>query len=241
MERVDFQIGQVFERSLKIYFSSFVPIFVLGLVVFAPLVFLNVAFPETMTRGSGSLLDVVLFVLPLILGSLLSAALTSLVLEKLRGRDASIGSCLQKGFQRLPLLLVLNLLMGLIILVGMVLVLIPGLIAVIMLSVAVPVFVAERASIGDSIRRSFRLTKSAFWPVCALFILYFVAMVLVMAPLMLLLGFIGLKSMVALNLGSVLINIFFAGVQAVLAVVVYHELRTKGEGATSDELLEVFS
>ena len=60
MARVDFQIGQVFERSLKIYFSSFVPIFVLGLVVFSPLVFLNVAFPETMTRGSGSLLDVVL-------------------------------------------------------------------------------------------------------------------------------------------------------------------------------------
>ena len=233
-------LGEVIQKCLQAYLKLFLPIFVHGLIVFSPLMVLNVVIPEMMSQGSGTLRDTLLLMIPFAFGSFLSAVLTTFILEHLRGGKASLAECLQRGFQRLPLLIALNILLTIAMLAGFLLLIIPGLFLVALFSVAVPAFVVEKASLFGSFQRSAQLTRRAFWPVFALFLLFGV-LVMMSTPFLLLIGLVSFENLVLANVGHTLWAILVSGAQSVLTVVIYHELRTKFEGATSEELLEVFS
>ena len=233
-------LGQVVQKCLQTYLKLFLPVSLLGLIVFSPLILLNVLIPETMSQGSGTLWDTLLLIIPFAFGSFLSAVLTTYILKHLREEKATLSECLQRGFQRLPLLMALNLLVTIALFAGLILLIIPGLLLMTLFSVAVPAFVVERASLFGPFRRSVQLTRPAFWPVLGLFLLFGV-LVIMTTPLLLLIGLVSFDSLILANVGQTLWGILISGAQSVLTVVIYHELRTKVEGASSEELLEVFS
>ena len=234
-------LGQVIQKCLQVYLRHFLSIFLLGMLVFSPLIAISVAFPETMARGAGTLWDTIHTLIPISLGSILSAVLTTFVLEHLSGGRPAVADCLRSGFQRLPLLLALNFLLTIAYLAGIILLVIPGLISMALFSVAVPAFVAERISIKQSLRRSVQLARPDFWPVFALFLLFGVLVILTMVPFFLLVTFLSMENLVFANVGYSLWGVVMGSIQAVLSVVLYHELRTHREGITSEELLDTFA
>ena len=79
----------------------------------------------------------------------------------------------ERGRRRFWALLGLNLLSGLGILLGLVLLILPGLYLYVRWSVAVPVLIAEEAGIGEAFTRSGEEISGRFWPVAGLFLLIY--------------------------------------------------------------------
>jgi hypothetical protein len=91
----------------------------------------------------------------------------------LNGRRASAISCLATALRHLFPLLAIGLLIGLGLLAGFLLLLIPGFILAATWAVAVPARVAERVSATDALKRSRELTYGHRWAVFGLLALFF--------------------------------------------------------------------
>src|SRR5205814_4533453 len=98
--------------------------------------------------------DVVALLLFIIFGMIAQAALVYGALEELRGKNFTIADAFSKGFRRFWPVLGVAIVSGVIIFVGLVALLVPGLIALCMLYVAVPACVVEEWGVVQSLTRS---------------------------------------------------------------------------------------
>ncbi len=97
-------------------------------------------------------------------GFVLIGGIASVVVSRaVLGQRTTFAQAWTQVSPRLPRLLGLTLLTGLIVLVGFVLCIIPGLYLAIALSLAAPVVVLERSKVGQAITRSQALIKGAWW------------------------------------------------------------------------------
>ena len=85
--------------------------------------------------------------------------------QALRGRKASIGDCLAAGIRRLPVGIAVGFLAYLGILLGMILLIVPGFILLTMWAVALPANTVERTGVLKSLSRSRELTRGRRWRV----------------------------------------------------------------------------
>lgn len=186
-----------------------------------------------------------------ILGPITSAALVYGVFELLRGgRRVQVGPCLRVGLRRWLPVLVASVLVGLAVLGGMCLLLIPGIIAFVGLAVTVPALVAEKLGVSDSLRRSWRLTEGyrlrVFFLYLALFGVVFGLYILLaqlVAPELLTGSFATDASparLLAVRSFGFAFALVFGVLQSVASVVTYHELRRVKEGIGSEELAAAF-
>ncbi|MEL7033133.1 MAG: hypothetical protein AAGL97_14810 [Pseudomonadota bacterium] len=74
--------------------------------------------------------------------------------------------------RRYPAMLALTLLSGLGILVGVLLLVLPGLALAVLWAVAIPVLLAERVGPTDALRGSFDYIRRHFWPVLGAYVIY---------------------------------------------------------------------
>ena len=116
-----------------------------------------------LTQGLG-LLSTTFLVDPFFLGVLYLVALS----------DDGLGPMhvMGEASRRYPALLGLTLLSGLGILLGMVMLLLPGLALAVLWAVAVPVLLAERVGPADALRGSFDYVRRHFWPVFGAYLIY---------------------------------------------------------------------
>jgi hypothetical protein len=78
---------------------------------------------------------------------------------------------------RLPAMFGLLFITGAAMLLGMVLLIVPGVILAVRWSIVVPILLAEHATIGDSIRQSWRRTAGRFWPIFGVMMIYLVVVI----------------------------------------------------------------
>ena len=173
---------------------------------------------------------------------LLQATLVRSSILDLSGRDADIAGSLKVAARLLLPMIGLAILTSIIVAIGFVLLIVPGIIAYIMLSVAVPVMVEERSGVFESMRRSRALTKGSRGRIFILVLLFLVAAIVVNMILPFLVGTLGIDD--ALTVVALMQAIgagLLALVVGTMLASLYLELRIVKEGQTAEGLADIFA
>lgn len=168
-------------------------------------------------------------------------AITHGVIHHLAGRRVSLGAMIAAGLRRGLPLLVVGALCYVIVALGTVLLVIPGVYFATALAVAIPASVVERPGLLGAIKRSFALTKGKRLSILAVFLVLAAVAVGVSAFGGFLLPQLtaSFSPMLGVVLGLV-VNIVFGTLLWVAPGVLYHDLRVAKEGVATAELAAVF-
>jgi hypothetical protein len=251
-----FELGRVMQRTFKVIGDNLSLFAISGLALIALPVFaasvVRLLYPETWVIGLASVVGGILeFV-----GSLLmQGVVVHSAVSGLNGRSIGLGEALGVGARNALPLLWLGILQGLAFVLGLILLIVPGLMLMTAWFVAAPVLVMEKRSVEASFGRSGDLTRGHRWSIFGLLVIYFVlAMIINVAVLGLAAavrvttaqsGFVTATQAPSLMaLATVLISALTSAVQGVIsaagAAAIYYELRTGKEGAAPDQLAAVF-
>ncbi|HEX9048952.1 MAG TPA: hypothetical protein VF841_00295 [Anaeromyxobacter sp.] len=168
-------------------------------------------------------------------------AITHGVIHHLAGKKVSLGAMIGAGLRRAVPLLLVGVLGYLVVGVGTVLLIVPGVYLACALAVAIPAVVVERPGILGALRRSFALTKGKRFSVFVVFLVVFlVAMGVAMFASYGLPALTASISPMAGTLVGALLNLVFGTLLWVAPGVVYHDLRVAKEGVATAQLAAVF-
>jgi hypothetical protein len=178
-------------------------------------------------------------------GSVLQAALVRSSILDLSGRPADIGGSLTLALTLLLPLIALTLLTSIILIVGFILLIVPGIIFYVIFSVAVPVMVEERPGVIGSLERSVALTRGSRWQVFGVLVIFVLFNMAVGMVLTVVGGVAGAgagsqPSLAGQLFVSSVSGVAVALVLAALLASLYVELRTVKEGATTEGLAAIF-
>jgi len=187
---------------------------------------------------------------PLIIGGWLVVAVLMLVemgaltygaIQHLAGRKVSVGPLIGAGLRRAGTVFLAGLLAGLLMAVGWILLIVPGIILACALAVTVPVVMAEDKGATEAIGRSFTLTKGRRFAI----LLSYLVMGLVVLTVNMVSGLLplalggGTASLVG-GFVAFVVGAMFAPLPTLLPAVVYHDLRVAKEGVATADLVKVF-
>ena len=179
-----------------------------------------------------------------ILNVVAQAMLTHATVTDLSGSRPTFSNCVKTALPLILPLIGVGLLVYFGIVLGMILLIVPGIILALMWSVSVPALVEERRGVVASMSRSRALTKGSRW---RLFGLFLVAGIILFIPPAIIAGFatrlqgsaIPSPLSPAALLGS-LVGSLAAMLLATIVAAAYVELRTVKEGATVESLALIF-
>ena len=252
-------IGRVFQRAFSAI--SLNPIVILGLaLVIGALPGLIVSFaffrlgltsPATIQSGAvtGRGLAVAMFLsglIMMVISALVQGALTRATVSANEGQRASFGESLSSGLQVVFPLIGLSILWALGVGIGFVLLIVPGIILLMMWSVAVPSLVVERQGVFAAFRRSSQLTKGARWKIFGLSLVLLVIYWL----LSIIVTFVGLGMYgpanpagftIANMIGGIIVGTIFNTLWGTIQPSLYVELRQWKEGDSVQNLADVFA
>jgi hypothetical protein len=246
---MEFSVGNALGKAIGAWIRNFVPFTLLSVICHVPLIVLWFVLLGGDFQGTESeVIRMALLALAMkfVLGGLLVGTVTYGVVMELRGTRASFTSCIGVGLSRFLPAIAVTFLFYLGVFVGLIVLIVPGLILLCMWFVALPASVIERPGIGGAFSRSSALTLGMRGQIFALVILVFGGQWLLnkvlekqfegpYASQAELLG--DLRSYAIYDtVAGVLISTF----AAVLAAVVYAQLRHSKEGASVDDLASVF-
>lgn len=236
----DFNIGALISESLAVLNRALPRFLAVALIPIIPLIISTLAIgvpsPENPNANVGAF-----FVLLLIYIILLFAIQGGMIygaFNELRGQPFAVGDALSKGFARALPLLGVSILTGLVVSIGFVLLVVPGLWLICMLYAAVAVCVVERRGVTESMSRSAELTSGYRWQILGLVLIVGIASWLASWVIQHLGASLGGPVFGAL-LGN-LIQVYLIALGSVLAALVYYRLRSIKEGVDIDRLANVF-
>lgn len=225
-------IGSIISRSFSTMMKK--PVVFLGLTAVAALVpaIVQIAtFPSQGGSAFGSILGS-------ILGMIIQATVAYAVFQIARGQSVSMAECFNRATGHFLPILLASILVGLLVGVGMVLLVIPGVIISCILAVTLPACVVEKLGAVDSLKRSAELTKGNRLQI---FLLYLVVGI-VIGVLTFVFAMI-LFSVTGLIAGTLLLTVLLIVPMAfsyVMASIIYFDLREIKEGVSLDSLAAVF-
>ena len=234
----DYSIGDVISETFRILLGS--PAKFLGVaaisVIPAVLGYL-IAGPFALVPGRGmSGWLVILF--GMVLGFISQAAITFGAFEMLRGRDFDVGHAVSGALARIVTVAALSLVVAVIFGIGFALLFVPGLIALCMFFVVLPVCVVERTGISDSLGRSRLLTSGFRWKILGQLAALFLPAYLLIFLISYLLNSAGMP-MLGLWIQH-LIGILLSAIGSILGAVTYFRLRNLKEGVDLERIASVF-
>ncbi|WP_293898433.1 hypothetical protein [Phenylobacterium sp.] len=256
-------IARVIQQTFSVLGRNFVTYFILALILAGvPYAIIGLVQASTMstvtetgpgfayslatmrTTGIGAIAAV-------ITGCILQGAIIFATVQDMNGAKPSVGDSLATGLRAFLPLLGVSILFGLAVGFGLVLLIVPGLMIACAWCVAVPALVAERTGVLGAFGRAADLTRHNRWRVFGLFVLVWVATLIIGGVLgllitMLTFGSGGLDPVrLALNpvriIGSALINSLTAMLSATGVAVLYVELRKAKDGVGPQWLADIFT
>lgn len=253
-------IGRIFGRTFETIVNN--PVATLGIA------FLFGALPsllmqilaqgfraEALTPGrSLAMIGVTIFwiLASIVLAMITQGALVRATVTQSEGRRATLGETLMAGLTMALPLLGLAILSGIAMLLGFLLLIVPGIMLYVMWSVAAPALVEERLGIGAALGRSRTLTKGARWMIFGLLLVVLVVAWLIsaVAGLVNIALYGGAEGMMAaamsgtMPIGMMAITLvtgtIFSAIWGVLLTSLYVELRAWKDGPGGAALAEVF-
>ena len=242
-----FGVGRVLGTSSAVLFRNFISFGVLALVLNLLPLLVDLAGGggfESATGLSDSgdhstwVFKILSWFVGVVVSGLVTAALSYGVFQNLRGEPAGIVSCLSNGFASILPVVVASLVFGILIVLGMVLFVIPGILIWLAYLLFVPAIVVEKRGIIDSFNRSAFLTKGRRWAILGAWLVFGVVAMLGLALLMVVARLVssGIALLVLAYVWQALITAF----SAVMTAVSYYYLRVDKEGVAIDEIAAVF-
>jgi MFS family permease len=235
----DFRVGGVINRTVSVYSRNFLIFFVIAAAASVPSALLIPAGDFTASTAAQSpILLVVGGVLALLLSTISQAIIVHAAFQTMRGRAANLGDSLKVGLGRFVPIILMAILLGLLVGLGFILLVVPGVILFTMWYVAAPACVVERKGPWASMKRSAELTKGHRWKVFGLLLLMMVIGIVGSSMVSLLSALIG--GSILNFITTVLWGGFWGAAAAIAVVVAYHDLRVAKEGVDIEQISAVF-
>lgn len=228
----ELRIGSVLSKAFEVLFGNFFTFIVISAVATVPAIYYEWA---TIVGAHGNVW--LQLGLRVVLSSLCEAMVLYAAFQTLRSRPVSIAGSIARGLQRFFPVVGTSLITTILVTLGFLLLVIPGVIASIMLAVALPVCVVERLGPVDSLSRSMELTNGYRWQIFgALFAVGIVEMVAGLA-----LSALRQPDTLAVYLGLLfVVTLLFRAYQSVLIAIIYHDLRVIKDGIDLEGIASVF-
>jgi len=166
-------------------------------------------------------------------------AVISVAWAQVNGQVVSIGDAVRESGQRFRSAMFTSILQGFAGVLGLILLIVPGLIALAMMYVALPACVVERTGATASINRSAALTKGHRWKVFGIFLIASGGGVIVAVVVEALATAFSNPTVVAF--ATYLAQLMYLPFGAITSLLVYQALRTAKEGPGVQTLSEVFA
>lgn len=232
-----FRIGAVLNRTFAVFSRQLGKFILLALIPMIPLLLLILVLASgskgtaTGVAVAGGVTAIVTFILQTV------AQATSLygAFQEMRNQPFTVAQSIRIGLARTLPVIGVAILSGLAAGLGAMLLIIPGIIVGCMLYVSIPACVIEKTDVMQSLRRSAALTKGYRWQIFGLLLLLF-AIAFIGGFV---LGWLG-GGALATELLNFAWQVVFTAFGAVLAAVIYHDLRAAKEGIDTDKLANVF-
>jgi len=243
--QADFRVGRVLSVSFSMLMKHLVQFFLIGVISAAPIVLWGIFLvsnanslqsPEAAMAQLSSI--GVVMVATLCIGAICQAVILYAAFQVMRGLPINLSEAIGVAIKRFIPLILVGICQWFILVVGMVLLVIPGVIFATMIAVAVPVCVVERLGPFASIGRSTNLTKGHRWKILGLYLAYFVIVLLVSIVVGAVAGVIGIPWLAVLT--DAVIRAFTSAWLSLILVVTYHDLRAAKEGIGIDKIAAVF-
>jgi hypothetical protein len=236
---LEFRLGDVIVRSWIILSRHLLAFLGLVAVLEAiPLIGLPRLTPLLASRGAlGSILVAMVGGITAVVFSALSqAVVVYATFQDLRGRELNPTESLSRGLARVLPAIATSILEALAIVIGLVLLVAPGLIALSAFAVCLPVCVVEHAGPFTSLSRSAELTRGYWWPILGVAISILIVSAIVGASIRAALPAAPLPMAIA----TWAWNVFVTAFSSVYAANLYHDLRAVKEGIGIQEIASVF-
>ncbi|HEY1877298.1 MAG TPA: hypothetical protein VGG66_07490 [Rhizomicrobium sp.] len=253
----DFRIGRVVSRLFEVLRANAVLFLALAALSTIPTMLLSIYTLSDLTQGMtpagamvpgrmGRFFEITTLssLLYLIFTFLLQAALTQSTICWLNNEKPNFGNSLSVAVKNFLPLVGIALLAGLGVMLGMVLIFIPGIILAMMWSVVVPVKIVEGTSINESFGRSRALTKGYRGRIFLLFLAYFVVAIVINIVISLLMAGTMLPKPGDINPAYLafgwIVRVVLASITAVGVTSIYYELRLVKEGIGAQQMAAAF-
>jgi len=241
----EFRVGNTLNRAAQLFFSAHLLKFcAISGIALAPLLITSIGAGQPLDEvgqdratafvvwnGAGALLR-------LALGPIGTAVSVYGAYQAMRGEPFTVGDSFRAAWTRFGAVLGATLLGGLITVVMMMLLFVPGIMALCALYVALPACVVERLGPVNCLRRSRDLTRGARWRIFGMILVVGLigAMMGGMAG-----GVVGAtRNSVAIGIVTYVAGVIGSAFSAVLAAVTYRDLRVSKEGVDIQSLAKVF-
>jgi hypothetical protein len=253
----DVTVGSLVSRTFSTWWANVARYALLLLLAYVPIFFAGVA--AAVKFGAGVLqpapgtvptfppglipLIAVAGLATLVLGLVLFGGMTYGALQHLAGRKATLGAMIGAGLRRAWPLFIVGLAAYLLVLVGFVALIVPGILIGMGLSVVLPVVVAETSTgVGAAIKRSFALTKGSRGTILGAGIVVVLAIWAVsLVGNVATAALAGNQALAIVGLVlSLLLQIAMTPLSMILSAVAYHDLRVAKEGVDTSALVKVF-
>jgi uncharacterized membrane protein len=231
----EFRIGRVFSRTLSLLSRNFPIYFAVAAVAALPSVLLENSGSDNDAAVSPALLGLLTM---LVLAPLSQAIMLHTAFQDMSGRRISLSESLRAALGRWLPLVGVSICVGVGIMCGLILLIVPGIIVMIMCYVANPACIAERLGVFASMARSSELTKGHRWSIFGMWVLIAIVSGIMTAVVKAVLGLTGSTGLVIS--GTLAWTALAAAFGAVFAIVTYHDLRVAKEGIDVRQLVAVF-
>jgi hypothetical protein len=188
----------------------------------------------TTTRSFGTfvLASLIAAAIAVIISAALQAALVRGAALATVGDPVDVEASYRYGFRRFGSVFWISLLVGLIVAVGFLLLIIPGVIFLTMLAVAIPALIVENQRGTEALGRSWRLVKGHFWHVLGTIVVAAIITGVISA----IFGALGGSNWFLQWIFGSIGTIVTAPYSALIAILLYVDLRARTEGLTGDRL-----
>jgi hypothetical protein len=187
---------------------------------------------STRSFGTFVLAGLVAAAIAVIISATLQAALTRGAALATVGDPIDVEASYRYGFSRFGSVFWISLLVGLVVAIGFLLFIIPGVIFLTMLAVAIPALIVENRRGTDAMSRSWNLVKGHFWHVLGTIVVAFLITAIVGA----IIGLLGDSNWFLQWIFGSIAQIITAPFTALVSILLYIDLRARTEGLTADRL-----
>jgi hypothetical protein len=245
-------LGEILSAAFNLYKANAASLILIVAIVVVPLTFISSLFSSVVFEGTkhtaiilGQQVEVVsrsfgFFVAGALITALISVIISAMLQAAIlrAAAQATIGDPVDPqesyrfGFKRLGSVILVSVLVGLAVIGGLILLVIPGLIFLVFLSVSVPVLIVENRRGTDAMSRSWALVKGHFWHAVGVIIVAGLITGIVGG----IIGSIGGNAWVVRWIFSAIGSIITAPFTALVSVLLYLDLRSRSEALTADTL-----
>lgn len=245
-----FEIVAVMQETISLFVSNARVLVPIALIVQAPYIIVGAmgqAIPTESTVGaldpSRLLFLFVVMLLGLVLGSITAASVSWAAASALRDERPTIGGAIQAALPLTPLVIGVSVAANMLVFLGFLVFIVPGIVVALMLWVSVPVLVVERVGVIDALRRSRELTSGRRLKIFGTGVVY---SLMIAVPALVIFPLAGMfatagdgLAMAAYGLASTTFTVLATAFSYTLQLYVYHVLRTEKEGTGVEDVAAV--